>query len=156
MCHYYKTCDTKRLVKAGETDLEVRAYKILCRALGMIGKLNTGPLWRFRASDKPFVEVVSVYQELTRNLGAWAVDGSDLVDGSGKPFTGAVVHTNSAVFDCLFRPGCVGCCWLRSCPCLPLSVQPIVWRIKSAESWIFLHALIRICLSAFYYNLGVD
>ena len=70
----------------------------------MIGKLITGPRWPFLNSDKPFVEVVGVYQELTRSLGAWAVDASGLVGGSGKPFASAVVDTDSAVLDCLFRP----------------------------------------------------
>ena len=104
MLQYCKICDSNRLVKAVVADLEVRVFLVGCHTLGIIGKTITGPLWGFLVSDKLFVEVVSVYQELTRNLGAWAVDASDLVDGSGKAFTGAVIHTGTPVFDSLFRP----------------------------------------------------
>ena len=41
MRQYCNVCDSNRLVRAVEADLEVRAYIIGCRALGMIGKLIT-------------------------------------------------------------------------------------------------------------------
>ena len=43
-------------------DLQVPAFLVGCRALGLIGKFITAPLWRYLVADGiPFDEVVNVY-----------------------------------------------------------------------------------------------
>lgn len=104
MASYCTLTERNKLVDAVAADLAKPHLLSGCRALGIIGKLLTGPLWRFLVSSEPFTSVFKVYDEVTSQMAAWAEDASDLMDGSGRPFSGADVHTATPVFQALFTP----------------------------------------------------
>ena len=96
---------TNRLLQAVAADLKVDAYLVGCRALGLIEKLVTAPLWRYLVqSSSSFTDVVVVYRQLARSLACYAEDAAPLVDGSARAFTGASVDTTSTVLDSLLTP----------------------------------------------------
>ena len=102
MKEYCSFADRNRLIDTVADKLNVDACVAGCRALGIVGKMITGPLWRFLVSAAPFSAVFDVYQQLTDHLGAWAVDPEDLFDGSGRAFADADIHTTTDVFTSLF------------------------------------------------------
>ena len=101
---YCQFAERNRLIDAVAEDLGVDAYKAGCRALGIIDKLLKAPLWRFLVSAEPFHKVVNVYWQITEWQAAWAEDSSDFVDGSARPFSGAMIHSTIDVYDQLFAP----------------------------------------------------
>ena len=104
MSEYCSFAERNRLLDAVAADLNEIHYLTGCRALGIVGKIVTAPLWRFLVSDAPFSDVAGVYQSLTQSFGAWAGDASDLLDGCACPFPGAKLHKDSVVWDALFTP----------------------------------------------------
>eukprot|EP00117_Sycon_ciliatum_P048351 scpid60247/ scgid34434/ len=104
MTEYCSFAEKNRLIEAVAKDLDDQRYLAGCRALGIIGKIVTGPLWRFLVSARPFTDVFTIYHQLTQQLAVWAEDASDLLDGSGRPFPEADVHTATPVFDALVEP----------------------------------------------------
>ena len=95
---------TNRFLQAVKSDLHVDEYFVECRALGIIGKLITAPLWRYLVlPSNNFADAVVVYRQLADSLACYAEDASSLVDGSARAFPGANVHTSS-VLDRLLTP----------------------------------------------------
>ena len=85
-----------RLHIAVRADLANQLHIVGCRALGIIDKLITGPLWRVLASaDVSIARVSTVYQQLVESLDVWSVSAVDLLDGSACPFTGAAITIDS-------------------------------------------------------------
>jgi len=79
-----------RLHSAVRDDLRRPEYLAACRALGIIDKLITGPLWRRLASPTTTIASVSaVYSSLLESLNEWKDDASPLLEGYGKPFQDA-------------------------------------------------------------------
>ena len=95
---------TNRLLQAVHADLQVDEFLAACRALGIFRKLVTGPLWRVLESrDVSIIDMSVKYQSLVAYFQQWSSDASSLLDGSARPFLGAVVKIDS-VSDSLFTP----------------------------------------------------
>ena len=45
-------------------DLQVLTFKVACQALGLIGKLVSGPLWRMMVKEKEVLSMSTHYQGL--------------------------------------------------------------------------------------------
>ena len=104
MLEYCSFAEKGKLPSAVAADLEDERFVAGSRALGIIGKLITASLWRFLVSDKPFAEVFQVYGGISAKLAVWAEDAADRLDGSGRPFKSATVHSTTDVFNTLFTP----------------------------------------------------
>ena len=75
-----------------------------CRALGLLGKLVTGPLWRLLKSKETLIlDMNDLFQELCESFKEWAADPSGLINGTACPFHDAHVDV-SCVLDELLQP----------------------------------------------------
>ena len=84
-----------RLHVAVREDIAVDIYLAACRALGIIDKLVTGPLWRKLADPSTSIcEMSAVYTSLCDNFDGWSTNSQDLLDGSAKAFTDAEVSVD--------------------------------------------------------------
>lgn len=72
-----------RLLQAVLRDLKNAELVNGCRALGIISKCITGPLWRLLESSKTMSEIGRIYQQMHRLLIKWSEDPSDLMSGKG-------------------------------------------------------------------------
>ena len=72
-----------RLLQAVLSDLKVPQYIAGCKALGLVDKLITGPLWRhLRLSDTSILDMSSVYVRMKEKFEKWAEDAQPILDGS--------------------------------------------------------------------------
>ena len=72
-----------RLLKAVLHDLSNSYLTLGCRALGIIGKCITSPLWRLLESPQSMSELGVVYQRIQRLFLKWSVNSTDLMSGRG-------------------------------------------------------------------------
>ena len=71
-----------RLLQSVRTDLTNPCYIVGCRALGLIDKIITGPLWRkLRESSLSVLDMGSVYCEMKESFDSWGKDASDVITG---------------------------------------------------------------------------
>ena len=62
--------------------MQVPEYLAGCRALGLINKVVTGPLWRvLESSDISILEMNGYYQTLITHIDLWSLDASELLHG---------------------------------------------------------------------------
>ena len=66
--------DENKLLKAVFHDLEVLAYKVGCKAFGLIHKKVTGPLWRKLVKEKNALDMTSAYKEMVAKFNKWSED----------------------------------------------------------------------------------
>ena len=93
------------LLRAVQADIAVPEFLAGCRALGLLDKLVTGPLWRcLQSKTSTILDMNGVFRSLCRSFGEWASDASPLLDGSARPFHDTVVHVASPVLDELLLP----------------------------------------------------
>ena len=57
--------DENKLLKAVHSDLQIEPYLCGCRALGLINKSVTGPLWRFLESGIHILDMNKQYQKMS-------------------------------------------------------------------------------------------
>ena len=84
-----------RLLQAVLQDLKNPFLVVGCRALGIVSKCITGPLWRLLESTKTMSELGKVYQKMHRCLLRWSADASDLLAGNSLE--------GEADRDCIFN-----------------------------------------------------
>jgi len=79
-----------RLHVAVRQDIGVNEFVAGCRALGIIDKLVTGPLWRkLEDPATSIADMGGVYTALCDKFDYWSTDSTELLDGSAKAFPGA-------------------------------------------------------------------
>ena len=70
-------------------------YVVACRVLGLVDKLITGPLWReLESTTSTIADMSRVYEQLCDSFDKWKDDATDLLDGSARPFSGAIVSVD--------------------------------------------------------------
>ena len=70
----------KRLLKAVLDDIQIPEYLAGCKALGLVNKLITGPLWRVIESKNESILDMNVrYRRLLECLEAWSIDATAVV-----------------------------------------------------------------------------
>ena len=57
--------DKNKLLKTVHSDLQIKSYLCGCRALGLINKLATGPLWRLLESGIHILDMNKHYQKMS-------------------------------------------------------------------------------------------
>ena len=94
-----------QLLKAVEADSKVKEYWAVCRALGLVNKIVTGPFWRLLESDVPILEMNKKYQQMVACFDKWAQDASPVVSGEARLFAeySRSPHVD-AVWDALLKP----------------------------------------------------
>ena len=85
-----------RLHVAVFADICTGGFIAACRALGMIGKLVTGPLWReLECPDTSIAKMSGTYQALCASFERLEADPSSLLDGSAKLFPGVQINVDA-------------------------------------------------------------
>ena len=76
-----------QLLRAVFQDICVPEYVAGCRALGLINKVVTGPLWRvLESADISILEMNGYYQTLVSSMHEWSQDASILLHGEAVLF----------------------------------------------------------------------
>lgn len=71
-----------QLLRAVYSDIQVPEYLAGCRALGLINKVVTGPLWRvLESKDISITDMNDYYQILVSCVDEWSLDASKLLHG---------------------------------------------------------------------------
>ena len=82
-----------RLLQAVLADLRDPVCIAGCRALGLIDKVVTGPLWRkLSESSVSVLEMGSVYTEMKAMFDSWSGDSHALIEGSATLKEASVMH----------------------------------------------------------------
>ena len=84
-----------QLLQAILVDLKNPVYMAGCRALGLIDKVVTGPLWR-KLKD-PSISVLKlshVYSEMKNKFDSWNNDANEFINGEAKLDSTDDVHVN--------------------------------------------------------------
>ncbi|CAH1238084.1 Hypp5516 [Branchiostoma lanceolatum] len=98
---YLDTCETpNRLLQAVRSDLCVSEYVAGCRALGMINKVVTAPLWRLIESEGSILDMCQHFHQLHINFTSWEKDPSTLMDG--EAIFPSVQNPQCSVYKSLF------------------------------------------------------
>ena len=93
-----------QLLKAVLADLRVPEHLAGCRALGLINKFVTGPLWRVLESKSiSILDMNERFQTLLSCLDKWALDASSLLSGEALLYDD-FRPSQDAISDCLLTP----------------------------------------------------
>ena len=93
-----------RLLGAVFDDLKVKAFVAGCRALGLISKLVTAPVWRILENKEVHVlDMSKHYQHLVNCFEKWAADASGVLKGEAVVFEGQRIE-NDEIFSHLIEP----------------------------------------------------
>ena len=95
--------EDNKLLKAVFHDLQVPAYISGCRALGLINKFVTGPLWRLLESGIHILDMNQHYQRMEKLFSDLSVDASPFLAGNLCFFDGINI-TKDKVYEELIRP----------------------------------------------------
>ena len=76
-----------RLISAVTRDIKNTDILVACRALGLVDKVLTGPLWRkIEAKGVSILELSETYTKVYYQLKEWEKDSSDIVSGMASLF----------------------------------------------------------------------
>ncbi|KAK1164668.1 hypothetical protein AOXY_G15031 [Acipenser oxyrinchus oxyrinchus] len=81
-----------KLIAEVFADLSVRQFLAGCRALGLISKCITEPLWRILSKKEHVLKMNERYQTLISKMREWTNDGSKLVSGKACLFEDVEMH----------------------------------------------------------------
>jgi E1A/CREB-binding protein len=98
---YFLSCTGQNnLVTCVSNYLNNNVYIAGCRALGIVDKLLTGPLWRQIESTKHILDLNQVWYTCLNNLQIFSEDSSELLEGKSiyPNFT-----NNNHIYDALFN-----------------------------------------------------
>ena len=74
------------LLKAVAADLAEPVYLAGCKALGLINKLLTGPLWHVLESKMSILDMNEVYTSMRDQFKVWSEDASSFLEGQTALF----------------------------------------------------------------------
>ena len=93
-----------QLLKAVSAVLSVPEHRAGCKALGIINKVITGPLWRvLESKDITILDMNQRFQTLLSRLNEWSVDASSVMSGDAVVFTD-FPPTVDSIHTSLFAP----------------------------------------------------
>lgn len=85
MANYIESCHNQpnRLLQAILSDLKQPVYISGCRALGLIEKMVTGPLWRkLEQSDVSVIDMGDYYTKMQAKFDFWSSDSQAFIEGT--------------------------------------------------------------------------
>ena len=81
--HFFESVkDENKLLKAVHSDLQIKSYLCGCRALGLINKFVTGPLWRLLESGIHILDMNKHYQKMPSLFFDLSVDAKEFMLGN--------------------------------------------------------------------------
>ena len=90
-----------RLLDCVLQDLKNPVFISGCRALGLVDKIVTGPLWRkLEKSSVSILDMGTAYCELKEKFDSWSKDASELIEGTARCILDVNIHIDS-VWDSL-------------------------------------------------------
>ena len=92
-----------KLLKAILDDASNELYIAGCKALGLIDKLITGPLWRVMESDLHILDMSTYYTRLLQFLVNSSQDATEFLTGEAVPFPGVPIKKDE-VWAALVTP----------------------------------------------------
>ena len=92
-----------QLLRAVLVDIQVPEYLCACKALGLVIKLCTGPIWRLLQSGIPITRMSAYYWHMLQKFNEWSSDASGLLNGTERLFENVDVH-NDRIMDVLKKP----------------------------------------------------
>ena len=102
LCDVWQT--PNKLLRAVLADIQVPEFLAGCKALGLINKLVTGPLWRvIESKDVSILDMNTRYRHLLECFEKWSSDASDVVSGEAALFSD-FRPTVDAIYDSLAKP----------------------------------------------------
>ena len=76
--HFFESVkDENKLLKAVHSDLQIKFYLCGCRALGLINKFVTGPLWRLLEFGIHILDMNKHYQKMSSLIFDLSVDAKE-------------------------------------------------------------------------------
>ena len=75
-----------RLLRAVLEDLKVSEFLAECRALGLISRIITSPLWRVLESDISILDMNEKYSHMIQCMERWAQNAEALLTGTAVVF----------------------------------------------------------------------
>ena len=82
-----------RLLQSVRADLKNPCYIVGCRALGLIDKIVTGPIWRkLKESSLSVLDMGQVYCDIKENFDTWSEDASIVLTGAATLKSATVLH----------------------------------------------------------------
>ncbi len=103
LCEFFdEVKDENKLMKAVNADLNVKQYVAGVRALGLIDKLVTVPLWKVTERREHVQGMSARYDGMLEKFVKWSQDASDVLRGNDCVFGDVDVHRDW-VFDSLVR-----------------------------------------------------
>ena len=103
MMHYLTTShgSLNLLLQSILSDLKVPQYVAACRALGIVDKIITGPLWRYlKSSTTSVLSVSDIYTRMNEKFTKWGENVEDVLEG-GEHFLREYEDVDD-VYKCLF------------------------------------------------------
>ena len=94
---------SNRLLQSVNSDINNPIYIAGCKALGIINKLVTGPLWRLLESNVSITDMSAYYVQMVERFEAWASDASDLLHGKDTLFADEELLHSDAVMEALMK-----------------------------------------------------
>ena len=92
------------LLQAVLADAKVNEYQAGARALGLVSKLVTGPLWRITEnSNISITDMTAYYRRLVEKLEIWANDASECLSGEATLYIDSPPVIDH-IWDALIRP----------------------------------------------------
>ena len=111
--YLHKTCinffannDENNLLKAVSQDLKVESFIAGCRALGLVNKFLTGPLWRLLVKVKNVLTLNKYYQRIEEISIQISEDATEFLKGNVTFFNDFEdgLMTKDHIYDCLMQP----------------------------------------------------
>ena len=76
-------------------DLKNPVYMAGCRAVWLVDKVITGPLWRkLKESTISVLQMSNVYSEMKNKFDSWSNDANGLIKGKAKLESAGEIHIN--------------------------------------------------------------
>ena len=94
--------DSNRLLNAVNDDLNVLVYRVSCKALGLIHKKVTGPLWRKMVEVESNLHMNEHYKLMVDKFEQWSNDPTPFLSGGDSLFPN-LVHQDE-VYEKLVAP----------------------------------------------------
>ena len=92
-----------QLLRAVLEDIQVPEYLSACKALGLVSKVVTGPLWRLLESGISIIKISHYYQSMISKFNKWANDAGNILHGTEQLFDDVEVH-NDNIMEALLKP----------------------------------------------------
>lgn len=93
-----------QLLRAVLADIKVPEYKAGCKALGVINKIITGPLWRvLESQDISILKMNEKFCHLKSCLDSWSQDATSVMSGEAVLYSD-FLPTKDQIYESLFAP----------------------------------------------------